>query len=137
MGNVGFLDSEAVEVEERISHEDQRPMFLKGLGRSHTVFIQPQELFAILIKSFHWPASQIGFENAFGSTIQAIGHQNHTIAFEFGMIKTDDETHLADGRDAHGHRKGVVDSFRNSERFASSLGDQRNQLMHLDMRAWQ
>ncbi len=50
------------------SHEDQGPMSLKGLSHSHTAFIQPQTR-SILIKSFHSPAPQIGFENAFGSTL--------------------------------------------------------------------
>jgi len=51
---------QTIKMEERIRDENQTPMFLKGFGSSHAIFVQPEILFAVLIKGFNGPSKPCG-----------------------------------------------------------------------------
>ncbi len=123
-------------MEERISHENQRPVFLKGLGSSHAILIQTKKLFAILIKSLNGPTKQVSGENARGITICAVRHQNDIVALQFGIFKTNHDAYFAEGWNTHSHGKGVVSAFTHSQRAIRSRRDIGYQVLDFDVGSW-
>ena len=51
---------ETGQVQERVGHAHQTPMFLNGCGAAHAVRVQAQMSLTVLVKGFGGPTQQIG-----------------------------------------------------------------------------
>ena len=99
---------QTIKMEERIRDENQTPMFLKGFGTSHAIFVQPEILFAVLIKSFNRPTTQVGLDNAFGRPITAVGDEHDIGAGQIRIGIADDQSDFAQTGNPHGQCEGLV-----------------------------
>src|ERR1700752_1687403 len=68
---------QAGQMQQRIGYEDQTPMFSNGFGTPHTVLVEAQLPFAVLIKRFRRPPLQVQADNLGGTPIDPVRNQHH------------------------------------------------------------
>src|SRR4029453_17834092 len=95
-------------MQERIRHEDQRPMFLNGFGTAHAILVEPQMGLTVLIKGFNWPTLQIQSNDPLGVPIDAIRHQHDIRAGQLRAFEAHYQADFAEPGKAHGQGKGPV-----------------------------
>ena len=108
-----------MEVQERISDENQRPMFLNGVRVTHAILVETQILLGILIKGFNRPTKQVSLDNFFGAPTEMIGDQDGTSTLKVGGVETDDDPNFAQGSDADILGETIVSLLTNLDRFES------------------
>ena len=106
-----------MEVQERISHENQRPMFLKGVRLTHAIVVETQILLGILIKSFNRPTKQVSLNDFFGPPTEMIGDQDGTSALKLRVVKTDDKSYFAQRSNMDIFGEAIVSLFVDCDGF--------------------
>ena len=65
------------QVQQRIGHEDQTPMFPNGFGTPHAILVEAQLPLTVLIKRFRRPPLQIQADDLGGAPVHPVRHQHH------------------------------------------------------------
>ncbi|MBT9141117.1 MAG: hypothetical protein DDT30_01704 [Dehalococcoidia bacterium] len=124
-------------MQERIGNEHQTPMFPKGFGASHPIFIQAQMPFAVLIKGLNWPALQIHSDDLFGSPVHPIGDQHDISPGQRSSLEADDQPYLAQFRQACRHGKAPIGLLVDGHSPISIVGNEWHEIFHLNVRSLQ
>src|SRR5215831_6075775 len=65
------------QVQQRVGHEDQTPMFPNGFGTPHAVLVEAQVPLTVLIKRLRRPSLQVQTDDLGGVPVHPIRHQHH------------------------------------------------------------
>jgi hypothetical protein len=77
---------QARQVQQRLGHEDQTPMFSNGFGTPHAVLVEAQVPLTVLLKRFCRPALQIQADDLGGGPVQPVRHQHHLASSQGLML---------------------------------------------------
>ena len=75
------------QVQQRVGHEDQTPMFPNGFGTPHPIFVEAQLPLTVLIKRFRRPPLKIQADDLRGTPIHPVRHQHHRASCQRLVLK--------------------------------------------------
>src|SRR5882724_11224468 len=125
------------QVQQRVGHEDQTPMFSDGFGSSHTILVEAQVPLTVLIKRFRRPALRIQADDLRGVPVHTVGHQHDMPSCQRLALKTDHDPDLAQGGDTNPQREAPIGVLAYCDGAIGIGRDQRHERLDRHVRAWQ
>jgi len=108
------------QVQQRIGHEDQTPMFANGFGISHAVLVEAQVSLTVLIERFRRPPVQIQADDFGGTPVDPVRHQHHRASRQLLSFKTHHDPDLAQAGDTDRQREAPIGLLLDCNRTISS-----------------
>src|SRR6266576_945321 len=125
------------QVQQRVGHEDQTPMFSDGFGAPHTILVEAQVPLTVLIKRFRRPALRIQADDLRGVPVHAVGHKHAMPSGQRLALKTDHDPDLAQGGDTDPQCEAPIGVLAYGDGAISIGRDQRQERLDRHVRAWQ
>jgi hypothetical protein len=125
------------QVQQRIRHEDQTPMFSNGFGTPHPILVEAQVPLAVLIERFRRPPLQVQADDLGGAPVHPVRDQDHRAARQGLMLETHHDANLAQTGNADAQRKAPVRMHSYFDRTIGIGRNQRHELPDRDVGAWQ
>ena len=120
------------QVQPRIGHEDQTPMFSHGFGTPQAILMETPRPFAVLIKRFRRPALQIQRDELRGVPVHPIRDQHHVASRELLVLKTHHDPDLAQAGDADPQREAPIGRLPDGDGAIGLRGKQRDEILDRD-----
>jgi hypothetical protein len=121
------------QVQQRVGHEDQTPMFPNGFGTPHAILVKAQLPLAVLVERFRRPPVQIQVDDLGGIPVHPVRHQHDIASCHLFVLKTHHDPDLAQAGDADPQRKAPIGVRSDSDRAIRLRRDQRDEILDRDV----
>src|SRR5882724_2897050 len=122
------------QVQQRIRHEDQTPMFPNGCGASHAVLMEAQRPLAVLIEGFRRPAVPIQADDLGGAPVRPVRDEYDIIARHLLVRKAHHDAHFTQAGDTDPPREAPVGLPTDGDGAIGIGRDQRHEVRNRALR---